>query len=393
MKKSILLSVCAAALLLCGGCGPFSGRRDPASWESRRKTTFAYFGTVCFAVVYDDFRDPAAAGRFEAAWAEIVAMLAELERAVGVDSEGGDIRAFNEARGGERVPVGPLAAKIAALAMEMHGLTDGAYNPAVANLVDLWGFSPRFRKKTDLVRPYDRPRNAEGGFDLPDRRYVEAFRRLSDFSGIELCGNERDGFFLVKHTRDEVVDGVAYSQKVDFGGIAKGYGADRAAEILADRGYEYGYVNLGLSSLRLLKRPVSDAGAPEDHQWAVEMPDPDNRTESWMGVFGKDAGVSTSGTYDLSYRAGGRLYSHLIDPATGEPTASGIVSATVLGESAARADALTTALCVMGADKAETFMRERLGDYRAACLARAGDGLRLLANMATGDYVFRKPAP
>ena len=209
---------------------------------------------------------------------------------------------------------------------------------------------------------------------------------MSDFSAVELGGNERDGYFLVKKAEDVSVDGATYTLKVDLGGIAKGFGADAAAAILRKHGYEYGYVNLGLSSLRMLKRNVSDKGAPGKNQWAIGMPDPDDRTRNYLSIYGKDIGVSTSGTYDLSYRVGGREYSHLIDPGTGEPTRSEIVSATVLGADAGYADALTTALCVMGKERAVEFMKTRLKDYRVACLVRNGERLDLLTNLGAKDY-------
>jgi len=389
MRRSIAAALGAlGAVLLAGSCAFLGNGKPPAEWDSKRKTTFDYFGTVSFAVVYDDFSKPAAAARFESAWAEIKRMMAELEKAVGVDSAGGDIRRFNEARGGERVAVGAATARIAALAIEMHRFTGGAYNPAVAGLVDLWGFSPRFRKKDSVRKPYDRPRNADGGFDPPDPRYIDAFRRLSDFSAVVLDGNETEGYHLVKNTDDIEIDGVVYSLSVDFGGIAKGYGADRAAEMLRSHGYEYGYVNLGLSSLSLLKRPVADKGAPGEHFWGVDMPNPFERSETYLSVFAKDTGLSTSGTYDLSYRIGARDYSHLIDPSTGEPTRSDIVSATVSGIDAARADALATALCVMGSVRAKEFMARLPDGCRTVYLVAAEKGLEPITNMPAGGYLL-----
>lgn len=391
-RRVIAAAVCATlacALILLAGCTDARPKKDPRKLESRRKTTFQYFGTVCFASVYDDFKSDAAKERFEAAWQEITAMLAMLEAAASFDMAGSDVRRFNDARGGESVPISPMTADIVALAQKLHAFTDGAFNPAVANLVDLWGFSPRFRNKSDLKMPYDRPRNASGGFEPPDVRYVEAFRRLSDFSRVRLDGNAESGYFLTKEAADISIDGVPYSLKIDLGGIAKGFGADKAAAILAAHGYEYGYVNLGLSSMKLLKRNVSDEGAPSAHMWAVSVSNPDDRTKNFLCVFGKDTGVSTSGTYDIHYSIGHRDYSHLIDGSTGEPTQSDILSVTVLGPDAGSDDVLSTALCVMGKEKAMDFMNASLKDYRVAMIVRSGkDGLELVTNIARGGYTL-----
>ena len=360
---------------------------DLSKLTSKRKTSYNHFNTICFAVVYDDFTSPSAMERFGSSWQEIQNMLSELENDVSVNIYGSDIYKFNQARYGESVAISDLTAEIVAQAMEMYEFTGGAYNPAVAYLVDLWGFSPRFLNHEDKTMPYDRPRNPDGSFGLPDRRYVDAFKDLSDFSGVKLSKNG-NGYTLTKKVKDIEIDGVVYSLKIDLGGIAKGYGADRAAEILKKYGYDYGYVNIGLSSMKLLKRDVSPKGAPDDFMWAINMSNPDNPSETYMTGFGKDTGVSTSGTYENCYTVDGRKYSHIIDPFTGEPTQSDIVSVSIWGEDASYADAITTALCVMGKEKATKFMNTRLKGYNAAFITKTASKLELYTNMAPADYIL-----
>lgn len=405
MQNRKTLTVAALALAACAftACGLvlFTGctvpllKKNPETLTSKRKTTFQYFGTVCFATVYDDFKTAAAAARFESAWQEITDMLSRLDASANFDKADSDVGRFNAARGGESVRVSPMTAEITALAAKLNGFTGGAYNPAVANLVDLWGFSPRFRnggKAADSrspLMPYDRPQNEDGSFPLPDRRYLEAFKALSDFSLVELSGDAASGFFLTKKAKDIEIDGVSYSLKIDFGGIAKGYGAEKAAAILKARGYEYGYVNLGLSSMKLLKRTVSDRGAPSRHMWAVNVSNPDDKSNTYLSVFGKDTGVSTSGTYDVHYFLDGREYSHIIDAKTGEPTRSDVRSVTVLGQDAGYDDAISTALCVMGKDKALAFMKANLKNYQVALILRNKDGrLELATNIADENYTL-----
>jgi thiamine biosynthesis lipoprotein len=385
MNNNKLFSALFCIVILFAGCSKTD--KDPSKLESKRKTSAQYFGTVSFAAVYDNFKDDRAAKRFEAAWAEITSMFADLEAAVSFDKPGSDIRAFNEARAGERVPVRSSTAEIITLAKKAYELTDGAFNPAVANLVDLWGFSPRFRNGTGQSMPYDRPRRDDGSFYRPDKKYIDAFRRLSDFSAVKLEGNEKEGYFLRKGAENEKINGTTYSLKIDLGGIAKGYVAQKASEILRAHGYEYGYVNLGFSSIGLLKRTVSDKGAAAPNMWAVSVSNPDDKTMEFLSVYGKDIGVSTSGTYDVRYRVGDREYSHIIDGNTGEPTSSDVLSATVLCPDAGMADALSTALCVMGRAGAEAFMAEHGEGYRIALVVREGDkGLKLITNISGDGY-------
>ncbi len=363
---------------------------NPKVLSSKRKTSYDHFNTVCFAVVFDDFSSTSARARFEQAWQEIDEMLTVLESKVSVNLVDSDIYRFNEAKHGESIAISTVTAEIVARAIDMYALTAGAYNPAVANLVDLWGFSPRFHNREAKTVPYDRPRNEDGSFDIPDQRYIEAFKALADFSGVALNRNENGGYTLTKKVKDIELDGVLYSLRIDLGGIAKGYGADQAVEILKRHGYQYGLVNLGLSSMKLLERDVSDKDAPGENMWSISISDPDNPTENYLTGFGKNAGVSTSGTYEVQYTVGGREYSHIIDPSTGEPTQSDVVSATLWGGEAGNADALSTALCVMGKEKAIAFMDAYLKDYNVAMLVRNGGKLELVTNMAEGEYVLSK---
>jgi len=209
MKKWTILLFCVFPLLF--GCNIPLLKKDPKSLDSKRKTRFDFFRTVCFAVVYDDFGSKAAASRFETTWQEIHTMLAELENSVSVDKPGSDIYRFNEAKYGESVTISPATAEIVAEAIKIFQFTGGAFNPAVANLVDLWGFSPRLRKGSDKKAPYDRPQNEDGSFALPDKRYVAAFRRRSDFPAVELGRNRKSGFTLMKKARDIEIDGASYS--------------------------------------------------------------------------------------------------------------------------------------------------------------------------------------
>jgi thiamine biosynthesis lipoprotein len=388
-RKTLYAVAAFCALVLLAGCTGARPRQDPRKLESKRKTTFQYFGTVCFASVYDDFTSEAAKERFESAWQDITAMLAALEAAASFDKAGSDVRRFNDARGGESIPISAMTADIIALAQKLHAFTNGAFNPAVANLVDLWGFSPRFRNDSGAAMPYDRPKNEDGSFNLPEMRYVEAFRKLSDFSLVRLGGSAGSGYYLTKEAQDITIDDVSYSLKIDLGGIAKGYGADKAAAILEAHGYEYGYVNLGLSSMKLLKRNISDEGAPAAHMWAVSISNPDDRAKNYLSVFGKNTGVSTSGTYDIHYSIGQREYSHIIDGRTGEPTRSDILSVTVLGPDAGFDDVLSTALCVMGKEEAVAFMDAKLKANQVAMIVRSKDGgLDLVTNIAKGGYVL-----
>jgi len=383
--KAFWLFFCIAALFL--SCKASRGDQGLPTLSSKRRTSFDYFGTVCFISVYDDFSNPEAQVKLDTVWEEIRAMLAELEAVASFDKPDSDIGRFNAAKPGELISISPLTAELLKKAKEAHALTEGAYNPAVADLVDLWGFSPRFRKDRLPAMPYDRPQNQDGGIPLPDKNYIEAFKALADFSLVELGGNANTGFYLIKHARDIELNGYNYSQKIDLGGIAKGWGAEKARELLRRYGYAYGYASLGMSSMSLLKRAVSDEGAPGANMWAVSVAHPDEPSKIALEIFTKDESLSTSGAYDLHYTVEDRRYGHIIDARSGEPAAGEVLSATILGGDAALADALTTALCVMDRKQALGFMKNKLADYRVALIFRGPDlGIEVVTNMASKSY-------
>lgn len=382
--------MCLIVAVMIPGCSATPVNPDPEQLTSRRKTSWDHFGTLCSVVVFDDFTSAANNVRFESVWQDIYTMFTELERTISVGVPGSDIYRFNNARSGESVSISSLTAEIVREAMKMYFLSDGAYNPAVMPLVDLWGFSPRFSLSASggEAMPYDRVRNRDGSFDLPDQRYVDAFVSLSDLSEVLLEGSSTEGYYLHKATADVEVDGRTYSLQIDLGGIGKGYAAEVGAEMLRQAGYEYGFVSVGMSSMQMLKRNVADTGAPDVEMWAVHVANPDDPQERFLTGFGKDTGVSTSGTYFARYYVEGREYSHIIDLSTGEPTTSDVVAVTIIGGNAGYIDALTTALCVMGSEKAVQFMDDHLQDYQVVLIVRRGDTLVLVTNMPDKNYIL-----
>ena len=127
--------------------------------------------------------------------------------------------------------------------------------------------------------------------------------------------------------------------RIGFGGIGKGYAADRASEILKDLGVKNGVVNASGD----LKTWGSSNGEP----WTIAVADPDSPAFPFSELEIGEMAVATSGTYEKFTMIDGKRYSHTIDPRTGLPV-TGIKSVTVVCPHAELADALTTPLAVMG---------------------------------------------
>jgi thiamine biosynthesis lipoprotein len=128
---------------------------------------------------------------------------------------------------------------------------------------------------------------------------------------------------------------------VDLGGIGKGYALDRAAAVLRRGGIERALLDFGGETLSL-------------GGWDVMVAHPERRLTPCARLAARDVAVSTSGQSETGIEAGGRRHGHVLDPATGAPIPTR-ASVTVVAASATEADALSTALLVMGRARAAEF--------------------------------------
>lgn len=368
-RRTAALALSALLATLCAA--PAWAEEHPEYTAMSRATT-DYFSTASMLTVYDDFSQPGRAEAFERTWEDVCALLGELDAALSVSEPQSDVSRFNALASGGSVEVSAHTRAVIDTARAVYDLSDGAYDPTVSCLVDLYGFSPRFTKsRFTPTEPYDRERNLVAqSFAPPDRAYVEGFRSL-----VSLPSVEAEGDALVKLAQPVQIAGVSYEQQIDLGGIGKGYAVDRVAQLLRERGYAYGYFSCGGSSIAVLQRAKASRGAPEAAQWGVAIAKPRWATaedQTLMRVFMRDGMLSTSGDYEHAYIHDGVRYCHLISPATGQPVnmpqegiQRGICSATVFGSSAAMCDALSTALCAMGVTDALALMNApEMADYR-----------------------------
>lgn len=136
---------------------------------------------------------------------------------------------------------------------------------------------------------------------------------------------------------------------VDVGGIAKGAVADKVAEILSEQGCTSAVIDLGGNIVALGTKPD---GKP----FHIGIADPNNPEALIATVAVSDRAVVTSGSYQRGYEIGGKRYSHILDPETGQPVENDLASVTILAPHAVDADVLSTACFVMGYEKANAFL-------------------------------------
>lgn len=379
MTKKVVLAVVAVATIavlslgLCA-CTLVVDGIDVGDYVGVQYTTYEYFNTYCTVSCYLPSSDKKA---FEELWeGEIKEMIGNIEGCLSLDGENSDVAAFNAAAAGETIEISKTAFDAFFLAKEAYGVTGGAFNPAIALSVDLWGFSPRFNEGDYVAsEPYDRKDYKN---ELPSDEYVAAFAGLSDFSQTEI--REEDGaYFVRKADVTATVGGEVYTQQLDLSGIGKGYCADAIAAVMRKHGYKFGYVNIGGSSMTMLKNARKESGA-DLGEWSAKVLSPLNDGSSYFKAYLKDVSLATSGGYQQNYEIKGVRYSHILDPFTGAPYASDVLTATVYGENAALADAYSTAMCVLGKDGA-VALAGRLEGYTYTLAYDDGKGgFRVLSN-------------
>jgi thiamine biosynthesis lipoprotein len=202
-------------------------------------------------------------------------------------------------------------------ALDIYHATEGAYDPSVSPLINLWGFGPE---------------------SVTKRPTAEEIAAVESFVGLDEFGWDLSTRGFVKHDTKAMLD---------FSSIAKGYAVDIAADSLDELGLEHFMLEVGGE---IQVRGISPRG--DAWRLAVERPTPESRGKIFTAIEVRDIGVATSGDYRNFFEDGGRRFSHLIDPRTGYPIEHDLVSATVVHPSTMIADAWATALMVVGTEEA-----------------------------------------
>lgn len=214
-------------------------------------------------------------------------------------------------------------------------LSNGAFDPTVMPLVSAWGFGLKNREQMDSAK-------------------VDS---LLSFVGlhsqnIHMLRDHNDPSLLILQKRNGV--------QLDFNAIAQGYSVDLLAEYLEARSIEHYMIELG-GEMRVGKAKVSG----ENWKIGIDKPMPLEEGRAIQHIIELNGmSVATSGNYRKYYEKDGMRYSHSIDPASGFPVSHQLLSATVIAETAAEADAMATVFMVIGLEKSKAFLAQAPSDLK-----------------------------
>lgn len=280
---------------------------------------------------------------------ECVAYINALEKKISRTQEDGEIGQLNEADGAT-VSLSEETADVLNSALELAERTDGAFDPTIAAYSDLWQIG------TDHAR-------------LPGQDEIGEAKKMVGFERIKVDGT------------DVTMDA---GMKIDLGGIGKGYAADRCVEILQEHGVSQGILSLA-GNVYVMGQKA------EGVDWTVAITDPDD-PQGYLGTLTvRDISVVTSGDYERYFEQDGKRYCHIFDRDTGYPADTDLRSVTVVSANSTEADAYSTALFVMGYDRALQFCQDN--DVQAILVrddhtVTATDGLRDCFELLNTEYTY-----
>lgn len=315
----ILLSSCSAEIPVKSNAGgSISGT---VSCESSDRDLFA-MDTFMTMKAYGENR--------EKALSAASALILSLEEKLSVTSKDSEIWKINHAGGGI-TEISQETADIISFALDTAEKTGGALEPTIYPVLREWGFTT-------------------GDYKIPSAEMLAELLKKTGYKKVNLTGN---------------MISIPIEMNIDLGAAAKGYTGDAVTQIFRDNGVTSAVISLGGNVQTL-------GSKPDGSDWKVSVRDPfdENSQMCVLSVSGK--AIVTSGDYERFFIGeDGNKYCHIIDPSDGYPADSGLVSVTVIGESGIQCDCLSTALFVMGKDRAYEYWKEK-GDFEMILVGTDG---------------------
>ena len=263
-------------------------------------------------------------------------VVAHLDNLMSTYKPASEVSRFNAAIPEQRCVFSDHTIEVVNRAREVSDLTHGAFDITIEPLVNLWGFGANGKTPT-----------------LPTQASIAATAQKTGMDALHF-----DETACWK-TRTELA--------IDLNGIGKGYAVDQLAELLEAKNITDFLVDIGGELRASGRKPNGDV-------WLVGIENPASTQHGIRSVVALDGkAIATSGDYRQFFIHDGREYSHVIDPRTAEPVAHRLASVTVVADAAAMADAISTALMVMGPEDGFDFARKR--GIAAFFVERQGDEL------------------
>jgi thiamine biosynthesis lipoprotein len=250
----------------------------------------------------------------EKAIQEAIDRLNIIENKMSVFKEFSEVSMINKNAGVSSQEVSEDTYFVIKKAVKYSILSEGTFDPTMKPIVSLWRIGS------------DNPR-------IPSKSEIAKNLKLVNYEDIIL--SEKDNSIGLKHEK----------QAIDIGGIAKGYAADEVKNVFKNHKIRSALIDLGGNIYAL--------GTKHDKTlWNVGIQNPFNTRGEYIGVISvENKSVVTSGNYERYFTREGKIYHHIIDPKTGYPSESEIISSTIISDHSIDGDGLSTGIYIMGLEK------------------------------------------
>lgn len=308
IKKSLLLTVCMCIIITQTGCGS----EEPVSENQFR------LDTICTITVYDMEKPQA-----EDAISKAFDCIKKYEDMLSKTVEGSDVYRINRA-GGKPVQVHPETMEVIQKGIQYGKLSGGMFDITIGAVSDLWNFTG------------DNPQ-------VPDGEALKKAVKTVDYRKVTLG--------------EDTVTLTGADARMDLGGVAKGYIADRVTEVLEKAGVKKAIIDLGGNIVT-----VGTKGEGQPWKIGIERPYSD-RSEILGSVEMMDETIVTSGVYERYFKAGGKLYHHVLNPKTGYPIENNLDAVTIKAAKgrSVDCDVLGTVCLMLGTEKSEELLKDMTG--------------------------------
>ena len=305
MKRVVIFVLCI--LLILSGCSKETSLYITKENGMYTASFLSMDTVISFSVISRN-----AEKNIQKAYEQIVAY----DAAFSAHSEDSEVSEANHSSGNSIYVSDELAQQIYT-ALKVSKMTDGAFDITVLPLMKLWGF-------------YNR------NYTVPDETSIANTIKLIGYEKIQL---EDNILFMQEGTQ------------IDLGAVSKGFAGQKAAQLLMDLGVDSGMLSLG-GNMQVFGLNSYDS------VWNIAIQDPYDES-AYVGIIhNTDCSIITSGSYQRYFEENDKIYHHIIDPHTGYPAESGLVSVTIIADDGTYADALSTGLFVTGLDKAVEIWKE-----------------------------------
>ena len=291
--------------------------------KQQTSRTEVAMGTVCTVSLFEDSSNKL--------YDKIFTELHRLENLMSNTIPTSEISRINQNAGFEPVKISTETFEVLSCALEIAKLSDGAFEPTIGNLVELWNINAIINDETGSILP-----------QIPSQKEIENALSKTDFNQLVLDKENQTAFL-----EDSEME-------LDVGGIAKGYATDCIVSILKEEKISSALIDLGGNIFAYgYKNPK------EKTLWRIGIKNPLNPTGSPIEIIQcENSSIVTSGVYERFFEYNGEVFHHLLSSKSGFPENNDLLSVSIICNNSMLCDALSTACFILGSEKGSELIKK-----------------------------------